>query len=50
MKDYRCPHCKNLLFKAVIAEESRINIKCKRCKKIVDFTGVKEKENRQVSK
>ena len=36
MNEYRCPICNQLLFKGNL-KEGNIQIKCQRCKKIINF-------------
>lgn len=40
MKEYRCPICNQMLFRADI-KESNIEIKCNRCKKIIKIEDYK---------
>ncbi len=38
MQEYRCPNCNRLFFKAKIHGNYGIQIKCPRCKKIIDLS------------
>lgn len=38
MQDYRCPSCNRLFFKAKIRGDFEIQIKCPRCKKIIELS------------
>lgn len=38
MQDFRCPNCNKLFFKAKIHGNYEIQIKCSRCKKIIELS------------
>ena len=34
---YRCPHCGRLLFRAILVEGCKINIRCPKCSRLTVF-------------